>query len=123
MTSQKSNELILDISAAWALAEVLRHRAPCAPDCEYCANTGGDRAYVGYKLAAKVQRALLRLQEQQGVDTPIEIDEREAWMIYRYLPPTAYNGARELLLQVFKIIANHMITTELPSWMRGVNLD
>ena len=119
MTSPKSNDLQVDISDAWALVEVLRHRAPCAADCEYC--TGDKQPRVGYKLASKVQRALLGLQEQQGNTILIEIDEQEAWMIYRYLTPTAYNGARALLMRVFKIIAGTSL--EELSWLQNLDLD
>lgn len=121
MTSMKSNDLQVDISDAWALVEVLRHRSPCAADCEYCTATGDDHARVGYKLASKVQRALLGLQAQQVSSILIEIDEREAWMIYRYLPPTSYNGARALLMRVFKIIAGTTLS-EL-SWLQDLDLN
>jgi len=126
MTSPKSNDITLDLADAWALAEVLRHKAPCAADCEYCANTGGDRARVGYKLASKIQRALLALQAQnEGPGShgkvTVEIDAQEAWMIYRYLPPTAYAGARALLMQVFKLLAGTSL--EELSWLQDLNLD
>lgn len=122
--STKSDTLTLTVQDAWGLADVLRHRVPCAPDCEYCGEPSGDRPRrVGYKLAAKVQRSLLNLQKRQGGKETIEIDEHEAWMIYRYLPSTAYQGARDLLMQVFEIIVGHTTSTELPSWMEDVDLN
>jgi len=124
VTGETKKTIELSEAGAWALAEVLRHRAPCTADCEYCGDTAGDRPRgIGYELAAKVQKVLLKLRENQGAMVPIRISEHEAWMIYRYLPQTAYQGARDLLMEVFEIIAANMVTTEMPPWADDLDLE
>lgn len=117
MSENPTSRIDLKLADAWALAEVLRHRVPCATDCEYC-----DGTPFGYTLARKVQGAILILKRgYEGAD--LWIDEKEAWMIYRYLPRTAYDGAEALLLQVFGILAVKKETlTELPPWTDDLDL-
>jgi hypothetical protein len=116
LSESQTSRVELNLADAWALAEVFRHRVPCATDCEYCSGTG-----FGYVLAMKVQRAILNLKKGYPKDE-IRITLEEAWTVYRYLPRTAYDGAEALLLQVFKIIVTSDDLTELPPWVDDLDL-
>jgi len=61
------------------------------------------------------------MHAQSVATATIVVSEYEAWMIYRYLPSTAYNGAREFLLQVFKVIVGTSI--EDLSWLKDIDVN
>ncbi len=143
--SEDSKPIHLTLTDAWQLEEVLRNECdPTRMDAGHCL------------LLRKLQDVVLDLTFPHGVDTTagiakygaayspsadaktVGITLEEAWVIARSLSRQAYDGARQVLLQVFFVLwqfdrpfdldSYHLepdteTQTDLPPFMRGFKLE